>query len=333
MPPQFSLDTVFVLTPHAHLVPSDVTLTVMTLDADYIFGKHKARIISVATPLLDGCHTLADIAAQTGVPVEELGTTLTPLTGDGHLTDITRLLHAGSAEEFLAGYFMLCDFWAKDIFGQPFWLSMLSGHSSRSQVLGWGIEFYHRTVGADEHNAKSVAHCRDPELRAWLREHFEEECGHSEIFLDGLEACGFARDEVAASPPLPSSRALIEYMNGLAIDDSVAYLGCYGVLHSPRVGQTPERLNSQFDLLVGHYPFATAILDKIREHALLDLHLGHNRIVLERVAKRDGGFPPATAARILRAARGVVRAFCNLFAGIHEYYGQPTAMLPRRRLV
>ena len=318
------------LTPHARVVRSGEGTALATPDADYTFGKRSAKIVAAAAPQLNGSRSLAEIATEISVPEAVLSATLSVLS-DEHLSDVTPILHAKSPDRFLEAYFVLCDRWAVDIFVQPFWESILSGHSSRKQVLGWCVEFYHRTVGADEHNAKSVEYCRDPEIRVWLEEHFLQELGHGRLFLDGLAASGLDPEQVAASPPLPSTRALIEYFNDLATSNTVAYLGCYGVLHSPRRGQTKANLDNQFDLLVRHYEFAAGILNKIREHAQIDLDLEHDQIVLEKLARRERAFPPEVAADILRAARGSVNVFCEYFRGIHEYYGRVDALVPRTR--
>lgn len=311
-------ETVFMLSPHAKAI-YDPELVLDFLDTQYAFTGASAQIMSAALPYLDGSKTLREIETRTGVLLDRLSAVL-GVFENWELTNITPMLNARSTGEFLAYYYPLCDYWAKYIFCCPFWENMLTGQSTREQVLGWGIEFYHRTLGADEHNDTAVRYCQDSEIREWLKDHFREEFGHGTIFLQGLVDSGLQREEVINSTPLLSTRALIEYFNKLAIAHTTAYLGCYGVMHSPRVGQTKERINEQFDLLVGHYPFASDALNAIRRHALLDIDLDHDEIILEKLARREKVFSHDVSIRILKAAFGTVKAFCEYFGGINDYY-------------
>jgi pyrroloquinoline quinone (PQQ) biosynthesis protein C len=323
--------TILMLSPHVTARTVGGTTTLDSPYAQYVFKGRGHQVISAILPLLDGGASLRGIADRTGFPLGDLQAVLEPIPPDD-LVDLSPLMNAGTTGDFMSAYFPICDAWARNIFGSGFWRSMFAGTSSRLEVLGWGIEFYHRTLGADEHNETSVKNCTsDPEVHKWLTEHFQEEYGHGDMFLRGLVSSGLSEQDVVESTPLPSTRALIEYFNRLASTDSVAYLGCYGVMHSPRVGQTRERVNAQFDELVGYYPFAAGVLNAIREHASLDLDLGHDQIVLERLAARERVFSPDVATRIMRAARGVVTAFCGYFDGIQRYYAEPGAVLARPR--
>jgi hypothetical protein len=326
-----SPESTLTLTPHARFYSAGDGHVLATPGADYTFRGRGAAVFDKVKFLLDGSSTLGGVAAASGVTFDDLGATLETLLEGGALRDVTALLAAKNPGEFLETYFPLCDTWSLEIFGQPFWEAMLGGHASPSVVLGWGLEFYHRVVGADEHNALSVNYCRDGVIAGWLRDHFAEESDHGFIFLDGLVSCGFDRQQVVESPPLPSTRALINYLNTLASTDLVSYLGCYGVMHSPRVGQTRENIDRQYTLLKRHYGFARGLLDKIHEHALIDIDLGHDEIVFERVLSRCDLGDGAVAVKTLGAVKGIVTAFVNFFGGIYDYYQSPGAQLPRRQ--
>jgi pyrroloquinoline quinone (PQQ) biosynthesis protein C len=328
-PPVLTEDSVPMLSPHVRLLHRDGSVVLDAPEAEYAYSGHGAALAAAAVPLLNGSASLTSIARGLGAGTGDVIGLLAPPTEGGAVTDIGPLLRTTDTDAYLDAYFAICDSWARDIFVRPFWNRMLGGTAGRNLVLGWGLEFYHRTVGADEHNACSVEYCTRDDVRGWLTEHFAEEYGHGEIFLDGLEACGFERPAVARSAPLPSTRALIDYMADLARTDSIAYLGCYGILHSPRTGQTVERVDAQFDRLIRLYPFAAGILEKIREHAKLDLGLGHDHIVLETLIRRDGVPDRTTTRSIMRAAHGMVTVFCGFFDGILDCYGREEAALPR----
>jgi len=324
----FNRDTVLIASPHLEVQSGQTTL-LQSPHATYQFTGNASGIIQNVLPLVDGYSSLGDIESTTEIPNGTLTAVLGAILPED-LVDISPELYAQTAEQFMSLYFRVCDDWARYIFDSPFWNGMLSGQCAPMQVLGWGVEFYHRTLGADEHNETSVRHCDNPEVKDWLVEHFNEEFGHGEMFLRGLVTSGLTAEDVLQSTALPSTRALIDYFNGLAATDTLAYLGCYGVLHSPRGGQTPERIRQQFDKLVAHYPFAAGMLNAIRDHALLDVDLKHDQIVLERLAATGRVFTGTAGSRIMGAAKGSVTAFSRYFDGMHRYYGRTEAELIRR---
>lgn len=325
-----SPESTLTLTPHARFYADGGAHVLLTPEADYTFRGRGAAVFDKVKFLLDGSATMGGVAAASGVTFDELRATLAqPLEG-GALRDVTTLLTAKTPGEFLEAYFPICDAWALDIFGRPFWEAMLTGQAPPPVVFGWGLEFYHRVIGADEHNALVVNYCHEEVVADWLRTHFAEETDHGFIFLDGLVSCGFDRQQVIQSPPLASTRALINYLNVLAATDLISYLSCYGVMHSPRSGQTRENIDRQYALLKRHYGFGRGLLDKIHEHALLDIDLGHDELVFERVLDGCDLSDGVVAVKTLGAVKGIVTAFVNFFDGIYDYYRSADAQLPRR---
>lgn len=324
----FTRETVLIASPHLQLQSRDATL-LESPHATYEFSRRASELTQRIFPLIDGHSSLGNIESRSGIPFQDLSEILSPVLPED-LVDISPERYAQTAEQFMSLYFTVCDDWARYIFDSPFWNSMLTGRCSPMQVLGWGVEFYHRTLGADKHNETSVEHCDDSNVKDWLVEHFTEEYGHGDMFLRGLVASGLKAEDVLQSSALPTTRALIDYFDGLAATDTLAYLGCYGVLHSPRVGQTPERIREQFDKLIAYYPFAAGVLHAIREHALLDVDLKHDQIVLERLAATGRVFTGVAGSRIMNAAKGSVIAFSRYFDGIYQYYGGTDAALIRR---
>jgi hypothetical protein len=309
-----------ILSPHCRIYRSGGQVIVEGVDATYRFRGKGAMIVDAVKHHLDGTRSLDTIAEEVALPVAEIAAALSVLLETELLVDISDALNATSSHDFLEYYFRLCDDWGRGIFTRPFWLELMTGQASRALVLGWGMEFYHRVMAADVHNSLAVHFCADDRLRELLVDHFLEEVDHGAIFLDGLEASGIDRDAVQASIPLPGSVGLFQYLNGLAVADTLTYMGCYGVMHSPRVGQTVERINAQFDGLINQYPFATGLLEKIREHALLDVGLGHDEIVLERYLLHRGAISRDEGVRIIGAARGITQSFVTFFDGIYASY-------------
>jgi pyrroloquinoline quinone (PQQ) biosynthesis protein C len=310
-----------VFSPHATVIRAMNSVTVDCPDAVTEFMAPSGSNLLAALDHLDGRYSVSELAHYLLLDAADLCRLLEPLVECVAVWDGSGLIDKVDPEVQLATYYDLCDGWAKDIFVGPFWSQMLAGTAAPVVVLGWCEQFYHRTVGADEHNATAVGHCSNPALRADLAAHFAEELGHGEMFLRGLEACGMTRASILAKPPLPTTRALIEYMDGLGKADTLAYLACYGVLHSPRIGQNQEQARSQFQALVDAYPFAAPAIGAVAAHAQIDLTAGHDQIVFETHVRRVGGLSRDEALRSLRAAHGTVKCFNGFFAGILETYG------------
>lgn len=317
------------ISPHVSIADATDGLTLDAPGASYRYTGRAADLMRQILPQLHGRIDTASLAQRTGCDLPDLWRLFGPIVEDRYLSNITPIVHAADGGGQLKAYFELCDHWAKEIFLRPFWTTLLGGAAPAGQIFGWGIEFYHRTVGADEHNELSVRYCSNADIRPELLEHFQEEVGHGEMFLDGLQACGFDRAAVAKSAPLPSTRALIEYMNHLAKTDTIGYLGCYGVLHSPRVGQTADAVARQFAGFIAMYPYAREMIGKVCDHALLDVQLGHDQIHLERYIREHGALDVKDALSVVVAAHGMVRVFSNFFDGIFTYYRSPEARLPR----
>jgi hypothetical protein len=319
---QLSPSSLPILTPHAVVSKVEDGVLIQASAGDVRYKGSAAASVLTLIKHLNGKNSLRALALRQDWSVDKVLQLIEPAFEINGIADVRPVTQAKDIDSQLAKYYLLCDAWALNIFDRPFWTTVLSGQASEDIVLGWCIEFYHRTVGADEHNALSVKNCYDPQIRSWLVAHFNEEFGHGKLFLDGLEGCGFQRTAILQSSPLPTTKNLIGYMNHLAKTDTIGYLGCYGVLHSPRRDQTLERVRDQFDQFSLLYPFAEPAISKIKQHAEIDLLAGHDEILLERLIRERGQLDPNMALRVVWAAHGMVAVFCRFFDGILDHYQQ-----------
>lgn len=299
-------------------------------DHEYVFEGDDVRVLAAVKHRLDGSASIATLARDGDVPADLLITMLSALAEDGLVLDARPVLEARSTEGFLDGFRRMCDFWAKEWQRTPFWRVMRSGDAPRSVVLGWGVEFYHYVESANDHMAAAVAYCRtDHVIRGWLAKHYVEEHDHSRHFVDGLATCGLSPDDVRAAPPLPSTAALINYLTEIATTDFVAYAGTFAAMRS-RLPPQPGQLDRFYDGMIRLYPFAQALLEKIRAHAREDVELDHHELIIDRILRERLTITPDLATRIVRAARGLIEHFVLYFDGILDFYAQAKAPLPRR---
>jgi pyrroloquinoline quinone (PQQ) biosynthesis protein C len=315
------------------LTSSTLDLTVVADDTAYSFRDRSAVVLSQVWPYLDGKREMAAISLDCGIPWDEISAVLAPLTQDGWAIDDRAVYEAEAAEQFFEAYRDLCEFWKKDIFTRPFWTELASGQAPRNVVLGWLIEFYHYIEAANEHMPASVAQCRtDETIQLWLARHYAEEYDHSQMFLDGLVEAGLDRDRLRDALPLASTRALINYIKEVASSDTVAYAAMHGIFQAPGSTESWRAVERFFEFLLAHYDFGGPVLRAFRQHASLDAELGHDDLVFRRICERAGTFPRDRIQSILNCTRGLVDHFVLFFDGIHDFYSDPDAPLPRRRL-
>lgn len=317
--------------PRARCMATEDAVVIETTELEMAFADELGALLVRAWPAFDGSRRVVEVADAVGVSARQLLAILEPLCEEQLVLDASRLDEAPS-ELFVDAYMDECEFWVKEIFAQPFWGTVLSGSASASVVLGWGIEFYHYVCAANEHMATSVAYCRDASvIRGWLADHYVEEADHGEILLEGL-ARTLDRARVSSAPPLPSTRALVNYLSELAISNTIAYAATFGVMQQGRAPKTREAIDRFYAELTMLYPFAAGLFDGLRRHALIDVELEHEKLVFEQICGYRRQLPEETRRSVARAVRDVSEHFILFFEGILDFYSRPGVLLPRRML-
>src|SRR5262249_44258806 len=124
-------------------------------------------------------------------------------------------------EQFYELHRKHCAYWLRPVYAHPLWDKMTTGRATRAQIIGFAFEKYHYIEGAYEHMAIAAANAT-PEMMPHLARHFIEEYSHGDIYRKGLRS--LFRDElILAAQPLPSTRALINFLSESASRSSFAY--------------------------------------------------------------------------------------------------------------
>jgi pyrroloquinoline quinone (PQQ) biosynthesis protein C len=311
----------------------DHELLLESPDNSYSFTGASAQILSSVLPQLIGEKDVEVLGNELEIEPRVILAHLNPLAADGLILNLADTASELTSEKFIAAYMRECRFRTRQIFIQPFWDTLLGATAPATLLLGWGIEFYHYVESANEHMAASVAHCRhDPQLRRWLAEHYAEEYNHGEIFLKGLTSCGLDQRQVKSALPLPSTRALINYLTELASSDTLAYAATFGVMQAEGENTTRSKIDQLYDELIASYPSEAGLFEAVRKHALIDVDLNHQELILERLCNRKAQVDPVDAQRIVTAVVDTVEHFILFFEGIYDYYLKPGVIIPRRGL-
>ena len=302
---------------------------IIAREYEYGYPEEAMGILLPALPQMEGERSLADLAQQCGCSAQALAALLQPLAEDDLVLDSGAALAAGTLDAFRLALQRECRFWHGAILAQPFWQQLLSGNASLAMVLGWGAEFMHYADAGNEYMAAGVAFCREPgDLRESIAKHYIEESGHGEILRCGLHACGVAEHALAQATPLPTTRALINYLWEVALESSLAYGVTFKLMQAAQVSKGSA--TSFYEGLCRLYPDARALFQAFRLHTEIDVGLSHESTFFDRLLDRKAVLELSEKQRSIAVVRDLAEHFCAFFDGIRRYYDPLPAFAVRR---
>lgn len=316
--------------PCATLTATQEEATLHVPGSDYLFAGESAGLIQSVFKRLNGMNTVADLAQSCGVAPAALIAVLGYLQDESVLIDMQR---AGplTGEQLVAQIKNEVAFWRRHIDSQPCWQSVHAGRCTERQILGWGIEFYHYVDAANEYMAYGVAYCRESiDIRQKIAAQYAEEADHGEIFLQGLAEDGLPAERVANAYPLPSTRALINYLNEAAMENSLVYTAIFSLMQSDGENFNKEGLSDYYSHLISLYPFARGMFGAFLKHASIDAQLGHQSSLFENLYANNEIISSRDVQHTFTTIRQLVNYFILYYEYIFDYYGEESAQLPRR---
>jgi len=213
-------------------------------------------------------------------------------------------------------------FWLRDVYAHPFWEKVVTGKATRAQVIGFAFEKYHYIEAAFEHMGIAAANA-SPEMMPHLARHFIEEYTHGDIYRKGLHAL-FPDDVVLRSQPLPSTRALVNYLSESAGRSSFAYYAGNEVLQMTENTGDAKAGNAVDDFYAAmrkHYPYTDKLINSFIAHTKADQKLGHEDAFLLMCK----AVPPLTRREVndaLNVAKNMAEHLLLFMDGIDTFYGQ-----------
>lgn len=279
-------------------------------------------------PHLDGTKQLGQIAQTIDEPASRVRALVDKLRTTGVLVVLDDRERMITGMEFYELHRKYCAHWLEPIYAHPLWHKLTTGTASRAQVLGFAFEKYHYIEGAYEHMAIAAANAT-PEMMPHLAEHFIEEYNHGDIYRRGLRSL-FPNEVVLRAQPLPSTRALVNFLAESAARNSFGYYAGNELLQMTENTSDPAAggaVDTFYDLMRNHYPYTAKLIDSFIAHTKADQSLGHENVFL----KMCGSVPPMTKAEVTDAMN-IVRMMAEHLAlfldGIDAHYASfPT--IPR----
>jgi len=196
-------------------------------------------------------------------------------------------------------------------------------------VIGFAFEKYHYIEAAFEHMVIAAANAT-PEMMPHLARHFIEEYTHGDIYRKGLRSL-FPDELILRSQPLPSTRALVNYLNESAQRSSFAYYSGNELLQmtentdDERAGGAVDEF---YDAMRKHYPYTDKLIDSFIAHTKADQKLGHADAFLLMCKS----VPPLTRREVndaLNVAKNMAEHLVLFMDGIDTYY-EHFPIVPRR---
>jgi pyrroloquinoline quinone (PQQ) biosynthesis protein C len=322
-----SLHTMPLLKRTAKVSDRDHAIAIQFLSNEVVLDGAAARLFRKMLPHLDGNTRLDQISEKVAEPAhrvralaEKLHTTgVIVLTKDPTLT---------TGMEFYELHRRYCAHWLQPIYDHPLWQKLTTGTATRAQVLGFAFEKYHYIEGAYEHMAIAASNAT-PEMMPHLAEHFIEEYQHGDIYRRGLRSL-FPNEVVLTAQPLPSTRALVNFLSESAMRNSFGYYAGNELLQMTENTSDPSTggsIDTFYDLMKKHYPYTDKLVDSFIAHTKADQSLGHENVFLKMCAS----VPPLTLAEV-KDAMNIVKTMAEHLAlfldGIDAHYASfPT--MPR----
>jgi thiaminase len=225
-----------------------------------------------------------------------------------------------SGLEFYQHHRKFCHHWLQEIYEHPFWDKVVQGTATDAQILGFAFEKYHYIEGAHEHMGIAAANSTK-ELMPHLAKHFCEEYTHGDIYRAGLAKL-FDDDIVLNSQPLPSTRALVNFLNEAAAKNSLAYYAANEFLQMTEnedANNGIESVSNFYDKMTEHYPYTDPLVTAFIRHTKLDQHLKHENAFLE-MCKDIPHLTMSEVQDIMDTTRSLVDVLKLFMDGIDVFY-------------
>ena len=301
----------------------DGRVLIQHLDEEISLEGAGAALLDRMLPLLDGKNKIEQIAARLEESPARVRSLADSLRGAGVVSYLDPGHEGGgtmTGAEFYAVHQRYSRYWLRDVYQHPLWDKITNGTASRAQVIGFAFEKYHYIEGAYEHMAVAAANSTK-EMMPHLARHFIEEYLHGDIYRKGLQSL-FPDDLVVHAQPLPSTRALVNFLSETAARSSFAYYAGNEVLQlteNTSDGEVSGSIDTFYDAMRKHYPWSDRLVASFIAHTHADQKLGHENVFLEMCAS----VPPLSAAEVkdaLNVAKLMTEHLMLFMDGIDLHY-------------
>jgi pyrroloquinoline quinone (PQQ) biosynthesis protein C len=305
----------------ARVSGEDGRVVIRHLDDEISLEGAGARLLSRMLPLLDGDNDVERIAIRVGQPVGLVRRLAERLREAGVLSFVGRGVTM-TGLDFYDLHRRYVRYWLEDVYAHPFWDKITSGAATRAQVIGFAFEKYHYIEGAYEHMGIAAANA-SREMMPHLARHYIEEYNHGDIYRKGLQSL-FPDDLILRAQPLPTTRALVNFLTETAQRSSFAYYAGNEVLQmteNTSDARVAGSIDQWYASMREHYPWSRLIVNSFIAHTHADQKLGHESVFREMCES----IHPLTRVEVtdaLNVAKQMVEHLVLFVDGIDIHYGR-----------
>lgn len=303
----------------ATICPSGTAAIVEIPDTVVTVSGVKTETLRNLLDMCDGKRDLAYLAENLGLRNADVRNLVSQLSDAGvlvvaHLSDDDLI----DPSELIDACRTLFPVLKQRLFSHSLWRSLTGGTASQDQFAGWLLESYHFIEGVTIRMPLVIASCREHNIRRHFVEHFSEEYDHHHFFMRSLNALGISAEQVHASPPLPGTGAVLNWMRNCARQDALQYAACSGFLES--TGADHQRARSFFSVLAKKYDSAgKGIVSPMADHVDLDEQYEHSGFI-EKICAELPRLSLRRADAALQAAVGLVETLELWSTDIERHY-------------
>ncbi len=300
-----------------HLDPEAGRALLITPEATFAVELPEAERFLRMRSFCTGYHSVEEIARRSGLPVEEVRSTLESL-------DTARVLYAPpSAEEPLApeearqALLRVCQLWSEELRRSYVGNELAQGALPRTVLLGWLLEMYHYVRDFPDAISRAAGRAQG-RLKEVLTRYAAQERGHEIFLVRTLMNLGLTREEIEGSTPLVSTRLVGLLMRDLFELEPASALLVAALVEAQEFNEAQiqafqERMGELYGLSEG-------ALGPLFEHQRVDVEMGHAELLaehLELLELHERG----RLDRVVNGLHDLKHAFDLQGLEIKDYYG------------
>ncbi|QXI40481.1 iron-containing redox enzyme family protein [Pseudomonas xantholysinigenes] len=155
----------------------------------------------------------------------------------------------------------------------PLYQRMHEQRVTRSQLIGFAIEYYHIVKQAPRVISPALAHNSSPEVYQGVKKLFLEEHDHESLLADALHAVGIDRDKLKQTAPLSTTFSIYASLGVFARQHLLSFISSLFLFEEPY----PE-FNQQFIAACERLDLPKAFWGPIIGHSNVNEAEGHGNI-------------------------------------------------------
>ncbi|WP_461537172.1 TenA family transcriptional regulator [Spongorhabdus nitratireducens] len=157
-----------------------------------------------------------------------------------------------------------------------------------------------------------AAGARIPERQEWLRaaigEYIEEEMGHQEWILNDIAACGYDKEEVRNSQPLPETELMVAYLYDTINRNNPA--GLFGMVHVLE-GTSIQLATAGAGVIQQALGLPESAFSYLSSHGSLDIeHMKFFESLMNKIED------PADQSAIIHSSKMVYRLYGDIYRNL-----------------